>query len=195
MEGWSEELLIPVIADKIGCNLTKHEVSIVNVGSTAYQRYKKIFLRRGKKQLEIPVAVVTDLDIRPNDKEHFDEVVEQEKRARLATRIQNVKVFVAPRWTLEWCLSQSKIADSFQEAVVEVHPKSEYATEFLKKLSHSLQKKKLKKTLIAANLSQKLIGSTDAFDDRDEWLQYLVDAIRYACRKEEDAKNDPENNS
>ena len=28
VEGWAEELLLPVIADKIGCNLTQNEISI-----------------------------------------------------------------------------------------------------------------------------------------------------------------------
>ena len=36
VEGWAEELLIPVIANKLGYNLTNKEISIVNVGSTAY---------------------------------------------------------------------------------------------------------------------------------------------------------------
>lgn len=64
VEGDAENILIPVIADLIGLPLHKHGVSIVNVGSTAFSRYAKIFNRREGKPLEIPVAVVTDLDVR-----------------------------------------------------------------------------------------------------------------------------------
>lgn len=46
VEGWSEEILIPKIAEKIGYDLTKQEISIINVGSTAFLHFAKIFLRK-----------------------------------------------------------------------------------------------------------------------------------------------------
>ncbi|MBN2830476.1 MAG: AAA family ATPase, partial [Candidatus Cloacimonetes bacterium] len=67
VEGDAENILIPTIAKLIGKPLHKHGVSIVNVGSTAFQRYAKIFNRVDGTKLKIPVSVVTDLDIRAMD--------------------------------------------------------------------------------------------------------------------------------
>lgn len=64
VEGDAENLLIPSIADVIGKPLHEHGVSIVNVGSTAYKRYAKIYQRRDSQKMGIPVAVLTDLDVR-----------------------------------------------------------------------------------------------------------------------------------
>lgn len=70
VEGDAENLLIPTIAQLIDRPLHKYGVSIVNVGSTAFNRYRKIFLRKdlddisNKNQwLDIKVAVITDLDV------------------------------------------------------------------------------------------------------------------------------------
>jgi len=76
VEGDAENLLIPTIAEIIGRPLHKYGVSIVNVGSTAFKRYARIFLRFNKNHdlndnkyeedwLDIPVAIITDLDERP----------------------------------------------------------------------------------------------------------------------------------
>lgn len=62
VEGDSENLLFPAIAESIGKKLSKYGVSIVNVGSTALLRYAKIFMRKDGKKMNIPVAVVTDCD-------------------------------------------------------------------------------------------------------------------------------------
>lgn len=51
VEGWAEEILIPAIAKKMGKDLTEHEVSIVNVGSTAYMRYAKVFMRQNQEPM------------------------------------------------------------------------------------------------------------------------------------------------
>jgi len=71
VEGDAENLLIPTIAEIIGRSLHEYGVSIVNVGSTAFKRYAKIFLRKGKDDeefkkewLDIPVSIISDLDIR-----------------------------------------------------------------------------------------------------------------------------------
>jgi len=63
VEGDAENILIPTIAELIGKPLHKYGVSIVNVGSTAFLRYSKIFQRKNQLELSIPVSVITDLDI------------------------------------------------------------------------------------------------------------------------------------
>lgn len=65
VEGDAENLLLPTIAEIIEKPLHKYGISIVNVGSTAFLRFAKIFLRNDQKKMNIPVAVITDLDVRP----------------------------------------------------------------------------------------------------------------------------------
>ncbi len=64
VEGDAENILVPAIAQLIGLPLTKYGVSVVNVGSTAYKRYVSIFKRRNHKSFELPIAVISDLDVR-----------------------------------------------------------------------------------------------------------------------------------
>lgn len=63
VEGDSENLLIPTLAEIIERPLFKYGVSIVNVGSTAFLRYSRIFERNDGKTLELPVSIITDLDV------------------------------------------------------------------------------------------------------------------------------------
>lgn len=71
VEGWAEELVLPVLANKLkrvgitDKNLTEAGVSIVNLGNTAFLRYSGIFQRKAAPELKIPVAIVSDLDLRP----------------------------------------------------------------------------------------------------------------------------------
>lgn len=65
VEGWAEELLLPALAKAIGINLAESEISVVNVGNTAFLRYARIFQRNAAPYMKINVAVVTDLDLRP----------------------------------------------------------------------------------------------------------------------------------
>lgn len=69
VEGDAENLLLPTFAKFIGYPLHKYGISIVNVGSTALLRFAKIFLRKetDKGELDIPVAVITDLDVKPKE--------------------------------------------------------------------------------------------------------------------------------
>lgn len=71
VEGDAENLLIPAVAQLIGKNLYRYGVSVVNVGSTAYKRYVNIFKRKDEKSFGMPIAVVSDLDVRAL--EYYDE--------------------------------------------------------------------------------------------------------------------------
>lgn len=64
VEGDAENLLIPAIAQLIGKNLYQYGVSVVNVGNTAYKRYVNIFKRKDGKSFGMPIAVISDLDVR-----------------------------------------------------------------------------------------------------------------------------------
>lgn len=69
VEGWAEEILLPSLAKKlksqniISKNLTEAGVSVVNIGNTAFLRYSRIFLRKKNPELNIPVSIITDVDI------------------------------------------------------------------------------------------------------------------------------------
>lgn len=122
VEGDAENLLIPVIADIIGLPLEKYGVSIVNVGSTAFLRYSRVFARADENTIDIPVAVITDCDVQPQDTNGvFDEqidattkkVTEKEKYYSAGS----VKGFIAPHWTFEYCLALSCLCNDFHSAV------------------------------------------------------------------------------
>ncbi len=64
VEGDAENLLIPAIAQLINKNIYDHGISVVNVGSTAYNRYVNIFKRKDGKSFGMPIAIISDLDVR-----------------------------------------------------------------------------------------------------------------------------------
>ena len=66
VEGDAENILLPTIAELLGKPLEDYGVSIVNVGSTAYARYAKIFQRKDPNRwIPIRVMCVRDLDLWP----------------------------------------------------------------------------------------------------------------------------------
>lgn len=200
VEGWAEEILLPEIANCIGCNLTKHEVSIVNVGSTAYLHFAKIFLRKDNKIPNIKVAIVTDLDVRPKkDTDEFNQQEIENKKRKIKANIgalnDNVILEIAPEWTLEWCLYKSKsLSELFKESLSEVHSKTmsfkkgengNWNENFEKALISKLKKGKgdspLDKVAIANTLAEKILSKEPAIMKDDEYLKYLINAIKHTC--------------
>ncbi len=120
VEGDAENLLIPTIAEIIGKPLSKYGVSIVNVNSTAFLRYSRIFKRKrvDERGMGIPVAVVTDNDIKPDS--GLDEKGLKAKRVEKAATYdgQGVKTFISPVWTLEYDISLSRLREFFFKAVL-----------------------------------------------------------------------------
>jgi putative ATP-dependent endonuclease of the OLD family len=116
VEGDAENLLVPAISEIIGYPLSKYGISIVNVGSTAFLRYSNIYKRRLGNGIDIPVSVITDLDIRPDEYKTIDpkaitesdKDVEREKKDKQELyNGQTVKTFVSPTWTLEYAIALS----------------------------------------------------------------------------------------
>lgn len=65
VEGDAENILVPTIAEIIGKPLYEYGISVVNISGIAFKRYSRIFLRNdGNKNLDIPVAIITDLDVK-----------------------------------------------------------------------------------------------------------------------------------
>ena len=208
VEGWSEEILIPAIAQRlyeqgtISKNLTQAGVSIVNVGNTAFQQYSRIYLRADdSEQINIPVSVITDVDVRAyklhidKDKDGVitktyikeDEVEVQIKSEKKKTEIemkyndQNVKTFVAENWTLEYALLKStSLSKLFSDAFKKVHPQIN-----LDIVEEELGKKligKLYKTQIAYEIAANIeLNSVLPIIEDDASIKYIIDAIKHAC--------------
>ena len=134
VEGSSENILIPAIARLIDRDFTEHGVSVVNVGGTGLSRFARILRRKNVALdgvIEIPVSVVTDIDVMPNcapaivglidegesvpDRKHRNwRVKEDFPNGGLEDRIvamrkradgQNVRTYVSDEWTLEYALA------------------------------------------------------------------------------------------
>lgn len=211
MEGCAEEILIPAIAKKLKKSFTSKEVSIVNVGSIAYMRYAKVFMRKDQQPLGCKVSIVTDLDVRPNDAGVFDSEEETAKRLSIKSQIDvnhypEIGWFIAEHWTLEWCLFQSeKLGYLFRQAVNNSHTRIDgfkkeadrvhfNEDNFKNELINRLRKYKIgadgkhitvdsiDKVSVAYHMAQ-LIDSTDIdlSNMEGDTAEYLVDAINHAC--------------
>lgn len=72
VEGDSEMLLIPALANILDYPLHKNGVSLVNVSGTSFERYVKLFSRSviwtksmDRPSITTPISIITDLDIKP----------------------------------------------------------------------------------------------------------------------------------
>jgi putative ATP-dependent endonuclease of the OLD family len=90
---------------------------------------------------------------------------------------------------LEWCLSKSlSIGKEFQNSVKKVHPNKYKTGDFDENLADHLKKKGLKKTEVAYDIALKLdedLALKTAkinIDENDNYIKYLLDAIKYACQ-------------
>lgn len=209
VEGWAEEILLPVLAKKMGKDLTEHEVSVVNVGSTAYMRYAKVFMRRNQEAMGCKVAIVTDLDVRPKDDSTFDNAQEVSAISNITSAIDvthypDIKWNIAKQWTLEWCLWKSALLGSyFKEAAADVHSRTfknagviASDADFEQRLMNKLRGYKVKadsthesvtkfdKVAVAYKMAT-AIKKAPAIDlahiGNDDFAKYLVDAINHVC--------------
>lgn len=128
VEGDAESILLPVLADVIGCPLERYGVSVVNVGGTAFLRYSGIMAREDGTSVGIPVAVVTDCDVEQFEKDPEtkgrcfadkpDEAADAVKRKRERYSCGDVRAFVSPRWTLEYCIAMSSLQKLLVKAIL-----------------------------------------------------------------------------
>lgn len=210
VEGWAEEIILPAIAHGMGKDLTAHEVSIINVGSTAYMRYAKIFMRQNQDSMGCKVAIVTDLDVRPNDVDgQFDAAEEVEKMTNITEKVDttnysDINWYIAKHWTLEWCLNESeKFGDLFKEAVSRVHTRTEAfkkengqfkTDDFKAELTDKLRKYKIDregkhvaatqfdKVAVAYQFAKLVKETVIDYEHFDgDSAKYLVDAINHVC--------------
>lgn len=210
VEGWSEEILLPILAKRLGYDLTKKEVSIINVGSTAYFRFAKIFLRNDDKELNIPVAVISDIDLpefereivtdqngkpKKNGKKNVyklnrlivkDEIIisTKKKKEEEFHNSKNVIHFVSNLWTFEYCLLKSNfLSNEFKKILQETHSDTFCNEDWEENLAKILLSKSINKTEIAYKLSL----NEDKIDintiNKNDTICYLINAIKHACNE------------
>jgi putative ATP-dependent endonuclease of OLD family len=118
VEGDGENLLLPALARKLGKPLSKHGVSIVNVGHRGLFRYSRILQRADGSRTPIAVALLPDRDIPPDVAKIMvgkSRATEGEySPAEIASHIDkltvnaggSVKAFVSEQWTLEFDIAR-----------------------------------------------------------------------------------------
>lgn len=140
VEGDAENILIPVLAELIGSSLSRHGVSIVNVGHRGLFRYGRVFQRASGPALPIPVACISDRDIPPDeaadylgDRKKESVLIAEGKVAAHEESLrkhdgQQVKTFVLPQWTLEYDLALSGLAKELHTAIAAAKALAETGT-------------------------------------------------------------------
>lgn len=207
VEGWAEEIFLPSFANFLKSkgilkkNLTEAGVSIINVGSTAFLRFSKIFQRRDEPTISTPVGIITDSDVK----------FYQKTEARLPKKIDcttlvgqvrtakenkeqefnaggNIRVFLALNWTFEFALHQSKIFSSlFHQCTTSIHTQIDQE-HFEEALAQKLLTQKLKKTDIAYSIA-KAIDEGQIYNyskeeiEADKSISYLVEALKFTCNQ------------
>lgn len=124
VEGPSEQVLLPAVADCLDRSFSNYGVSVVNVGHVGFFRYAHIFQRTDSKTMGVQVACVTDLDIPPDSaksylpsdrktKSDFSSDQEEEQRSKIESRANGdpVKTFVSFQWTLEYDIALTLAVD------------------------------------------------------------------------------------
>lgn len=200
VEGWAEEILIPSIAKAMGIDLTAKGVSVVNIGGVGFQHYVDIFLRKKEPHMLIPVAVITDSDVRTYEKvgEDYNPKPPKALEDEIANKLkeinkksdQKVKYYAAEQWTLEYSIFKSKkLTSSFQIHAKAIHTKTPWDSNFELELAKKLINQGLKKTEIAYHLAHELDDEMNLDEskrtlnlheaDSTDSIYYLIKAIRY----------------
>ncbi len=127
VEGAAEDIIIPALANKLfdlnvlSDSLTSSRVSVIPINNTAFSRYVNIFKRRHYPHIDISVAIITDIDLRPveyaqkykikKNKRQGQNIItefnpnEYIKAKESKINNQKVKAFISNHWTLEYCLA------------------------------------------------------------------------------------------
>jgi putative ATP-dependent endonuclease of OLD family len=196
VEGNAEALLLPFFARLLGRDLTRHGVSIVNVGSRGLRRYARIFRRKplasGGPASAVPirVACLADRDIMPGcaaevyglqDGEHqpgndgaprfeadLPDVATREAHIRDKCQDdgEDVRTFVSDHWTLEYDLAYTGLCGDLWKAIALARDETRQDA----KGGGTSSERRGELLLAAADSWQKLEHSVDGRDDKLEYL-------------------------
>lgn len=128
VEGYAENLLLPVIARLLGKDLVDFGVSIVNVGHVGFFRYTRIFLRADDARMKVPVACIRDNDVKYESVQQGAKVftmpdantLRQSREDKSAQYNEGpIKCVVSPNWTLEFDIAlDDLLREPFYRAVL-----------------------------------------------------------------------------
>jgi putative ATP-dependent endonuclease of OLD family len=120
VEGVAEQLLVPVIAERLGRPLAPNGVAVINIGGVAFPPFTDLF---GESKLPYRLAVISDADGEPDAGELEGGAASLSPRAAgLQERAgANVLVRLATH-TLEWDLAMAGNAAVMLEALTQVKP-------------------------------------------------------------------------
>jgi putative ATP-dependent endonuclease of the OLD family len=120
VEGVAEQLLVPVIAKRLGRPLAANGVAVINIGGVAFPPFSDLF---GEDKLPYKLAVISDGDSQPSEDELEGEAEELSPRAVILAKRAgaNVTVQLASR-TLEWDLAAAGNTAVMLKALNQVKP-------------------------------------------------------------------------
>ena len=120
VEGVAEQLLMPVIAERLGRPLAPNGVAVINIGGVAFPPFTDLF---GADKLPYRLAVVSDSDSQPSEEEldGEDEALSPRAAALVARAGDNIRVHLAQK-TLEWDLAMAGNRDVMLIALAQVKP-------------------------------------------------------------------------
>lgn len=180
VEGVAEQLLVPVIADRIGRPLAPNGVAVINIGGVAFPPFTDLF---GADKLPYRLAVVSDGDGQPSvDELEGEDAALSPRAAALAGRAgDNVIVCLATR-TLEWDMAMAGNSAVMLEALAHVKPvagprlKGEIADATERERADAiLEKIKDVKGRVAQELADLLVNAEQSINVPS----YLRDAIEW----------------
>lgn len=122
VEGVAEQLLVAVIAERLGRPLAANGVAVINIGGVAFPPFTDLF---AADKLPYRLAVISDSDGQPSAEEldGEDEALSPRAAALAARAGDNVLVRLAAR-TLECDLAHAGNADVMLTALTQVKPKA-----------------------------------------------------------------------
>jgi putative ATP-dependent endonuclease of OLD family len=171
VEGISEALLLPIFAKKLGYDLLKSGIEIVNIGGVAFEHFAKLFNNKDKtKNLVSRCSIITD-----NDKDmETEEILSRAKNAE-GYKGANLDVFLADK-TFEKELYDKNEA-LIKSIYEEMHKKTtiDNISTFLEKLKSFRDKSELAHRL-AIRLEEeevyKKFAVPEYFEDAFRWVVY-----------------------
>ena len=121
VEGVAEQLLVPVLAERLNRPLAPSGVAVINVGGVAFPPFTELF---ASGKLPYRLAVISDDDRQANPEDLEGAEVRLSPRAKdlQGQTGDNVLVSLAPR-TLEWALAEAGNKDIMLRALSAVKPK------------------------------------------------------------------------
>ena len=120
VEGVAEQLLVPVIAERMGRPLAPNGVAVINIGGVAFPPFTDLF---GPDKLPYRLAVVSDSDGQPSQEELEGEAEALSPRAAALQARAGDNVFVAlAEKTLEWDMAMAGNSQVMLQALAEVKP-------------------------------------------------------------------------